>query len=204
MLTLDTLSLPLQQRLRAVMLPSETLLWAGQPDAARQAGAGFIAWIVFLPLAVYALYSMLVSAQSGSNSEIDVVDLLTNLFLLMVGLIGMGTPILMHRSASWTYYAVTSNRAITIAGRGSYTVMSFSSSALQSVTCSASEDGVGDLLFRIDEHEDSEGSTVRNHRGFFTIPDVRVVESMLAALARQPDAGPFPIQETRQAPRAGK
>ena len=74
----------------------------------------------------------------------------------------MYTPAYLYKKSRWTFYAVTSKRAITFEGQGRYTVMSFAGSALRDVKSTISRDGVGELLFRIDYSFDSEDTKIDN------------------------------------------
>jgi hypothetical protein len=166
-----------QQRLQGALRPGEQLLWAGQPMAGVLFRAAFIAWLIALPILAACGYHL----WQLSGQAIDVVDLLSILFcLLVIGVcIGfLGLPWRMRRGARYTVYAVTDARALTLEGVRAATVRTFARTRGPDFHCAEGRDGSGDLVLERDTSVDSEGSERSTEAGFFAIADVARVAAL--------------------------
>lgn len=185
-MSISNLPQHLQQKLRAELKPGESITWAGQPNPDRYMKSGFKLWIFFIPWTAFSLF-WIAGASGFEMPEFDSGWSLFPLFglpFLLIGLGGLGSPLLLRRKARSTIYAITNYRALSIEGEKTINVKSYLASDLADIERIEHQDGTGDLVMRIERYRDSDGDRQTRQHGFFAVDNVRRVESIIENLAR--------------------
>lgn len=178
----------LRQRLREQLGPAESLVWAGQPSATTLFKAGFVAWLLSIPVILLCTYALLSSLSRPTN----VFDVVTNgstmLFCMVVlpmACYGLYFPWRFRRDARYTVYAITSERAFVLDGIGSASIRSFAREEGADFKCVERKDGSGDLILEYERTEDSDGCPRITEHGFFAIAEVAKVAALATALQQR-------------------
>jgi hypothetical protein len=153
---------PPDQRIAAVLDPSERLLWTGQPLPQQRAGSrGGGPWSTALAL------------LAGSLVLSVLLSLLLQTFCFIALLVLPVLPFL-RRSQASAGYALTDRRAI-IVGGGMFgqRVQSFYPGQVVDVQVREQADGSGDVLFAT-----LESSSMQGLPGFYGIADTQRIEQM--------------------------
>lgn len=146
------------QRLAAILDPSERLLWSGQPVPQYQATARTGGpWVLALTVLVASLVLSVV------------LSLLFHSFCLVTLLVLPVLPFLRRSSAQ--RYALTNRRAII--GGGGQQVQSFSAGQVVAIERRDHDDGTGDVLFAT-----LDGSGIGAMPGFYGIADAPRIEHL--------------------------
>jgi hypothetical protein len=175
-----------QQRIQSELQSGEVVRWSGQPDP-REAAKGAYAILLFaIPWTAFALFWIAGASGFRWPDFHRGPQALFPLFGLPFVAVGVGmllSPVWARRQARRTYYVVTDRRAVIFTDGPTATVRSFGSRELQNLERIQKPDGSGSIYF---------GGYVppAGHRrlpqrlGFLGIRDVRAVEGLLAALAK--------------------
>lgn len=183
---------PEDDGLKSELRAGERVLWSGKPLPARIMLSAFAIWFFAIPWTAFALFweSMALSpwfAASGSHGTpkavewgVAVVFPIFGLPFVLIGLGMMAAPFYAYRKAQRTLYAITTERALIIAGGGRREVKSFPLGQLGGeVRKSQRSDGSGTLHFAFQSRLDSDGDRVTDRKGFECVPDVNEVERKL-------------------------
>lgn len=176
----------LQQRLQAELKPGESITWAGQPNPDRYMKSAFMIWLFFIPWTAFSLFWIAGASGFRMPQFNDGWSLfpLFGLPFLLIGVGGLSSPFWMRRKARSIIYAITNHRAISIEGKKSFTVKSYLASDITNIERTEHSDGSGDLILRTESYRDSDGDQQTRRHGFFSVDNVKHLESLLANLAR--------------------
>jgi hypothetical protein len=174
----------LQPRLMAELRPGEMLTWVGQPRPGRFMRKGFLLWFFFVPWTAFGVYWM------GGASGFRMPEFkggwdffpLFGLPFILIGIGGLVSPFWLLRKARSIIYALTNERAITIEGSRSITVISYRPADIIRIERIEHRDGSGDLILISETYKDSEGDQQIRKRGFMAIDDVRKVAQLVEAM----------------------
>jgi hypothetical protein len=173
------------QRIQAEMQPGESIRWIGQPSPKSAALGGAVIWLFAIPWTAFALFWMC-GAAGFKIPDFKSPQALFPLFGLPFVLVGVAmllSPIALWRKAKRTYYMVTDRRAVILLDGATIKVQSFGPKTLSSVERVQSPDGSGSLFFGDTAFQPQHGKHRPPRIGFIGIPNVREVESLLAAVA---------------------
>lgn len=184
MSALSSLPADLQQRLRNELQPGEWVTWVGQPVPDLYMKPGFLMWLFFIPWTLFALFWMAAASGFALPNLASGLGLfpLFGLPFLLIGIVGLCTPLKLRRRARMTVYAITNQRAITIEGTKSITVRSYTAADIAFLERVEHKDGSGNLILQKKRELNSDGDPTTSHYGFFSIRDVRRVAQLLDAL----------------------
>ena len=166
--------------------PMEKVLWTSAPSTARMARKAIPSVLFGIPWTAFAVFWM--AGASGFqwpnfNDGMGLFPLFGIPFVL-VGLGMLSAPFWAARKATATAYAITNQRAIIFskATFGGFNVQSFAPRQLGNIRRVQFADGSGDLILSQKTTTNSNGDARGIDIGFFGIPDVQKVESMVVAL----------------------
>lgn len=174
----------LRQQLEQELASGETLLWTGQPDAARIARQSWPLVLFGLLWQGFVLYWSWVASGfwlPGSDTPPEPFALFGLPFFL-AGVVVLASPRTLARKARRTGYAITDRRALIIERGRRLSVRSFAPEALADLERRERADGSGDIIFTRDRTGSGKGSRALEV-GFFGLPAARDVERRLRALA---------------------
>jgi hypothetical protein len=190
--SIDAGALPpkLQALIDAEVALGERVLWQARPVARFQWGS--LPLLLFgVPWTAFAVFWIWKVSQAVRL--MGPAGMLAPLFGVPFVLVGLGllsSPWWLYALAGRTAYVITDKRAIILApswrGRS---VRSFAPERIEVLERRERADGSGDLVFEKSYYSDSDGDRRAREIGFMNVPDVRLVERMVGALAesaRQP------------------
>ena len=178
----------------AELQPGETITWAGQPKP-RMFNLQTVPMVLFsIPWTAFAIF-WVVMAYHGTSKDLSLgPGRFFPLFGVPFILIGLGmfsAPWWMRRRMRRTIYLVTNRRAIIFQRGFSITTRSFTPEQVQSLTKRVRADGSGDIIFTgvVPVSAVNAGNAAAfTQMGFFGIPDVKAVESLLLKLTGKSSA----------------
>lgn len=184
---MQSVSFKLQQLIHSELRPSEVLAWSSSPRPGRMALRALPIVFFGIPWTAFALFWM-AGASGFKIPDFSHGFGFFPLFGVPFVLIGFGmlsAPFWAARKAAGSAYAVTTERAIIFeAGLfGSVNIRSFLPHQLSEVRRVQRADGSGDLILARDINRTSKGQSTTDI-GFFGIPDVKGVETVLMDLAK--------------------
>jgi hypothetical protein len=187
---MQTVSYKLQNLIQAELRPSERLVWSAAPRPARLARRAVPLVLFGIPWTAFAVFWV----SAASHFKMPDFTHGTGFFPLFgvpFVLIGLGlltSPYWAARKAARSAYAVTSERAIILECGvfGGVSIRSFLPHQLSEIRRIQLGDGSGDLILDRKIGTDAEGGRTKTDIGFFGIPDVKNVESLVLALAKPP------------------
>jgi len=166
----------------------EVLVWSAAPAAKRLARKGWFLVVFGIPWTAFAIFW--VAGASGFRvpnfSEPSGFFPLFGVPFILIGIGLLTSPWWLRREARHTGYFITNRRAVLIRRNvfGEYTVRSFYPKSLQTLERVQLADGSGDLILERYTTRDSDGDKSVNEVGFYGVPDVKEVESLLTELAQ--------------------
>jgi hypothetical protein len=181
----------LQQRLRDQLGPAESLVWAGQPNAATFFKDGFAAWLLCVPLILICAYKVL-SSLGRPMDGYDISAVLLCIIVVPIACYGLLVPWRWDRAARYTVYAITSERAFVMDGIGSASARTIAREEGAAFKCVERKDGSGDLILELERSVDSEGSERTTEHGFFAIAEVVRIGALVTALRQRQKLGMAP------------
>lgn len=172
---------------RDEMAPDERLFWAGRPDAKRLAFQTLPIVLFGIPWTCFTVFWVAVAAQGvwGSDTRAPGAFVLFPLFGIPFVLVGLGmlsAPFWAYRKGQQTVYAVSDRRVLIIGGGKTRSVQSYTNEDIGTIERKERGDGSGDLIFSRTVSPTRNGSSTTTPIGFFGIPDVRGVETILVDL----------------------
>lgn len=187
---LDTpLSNEMDAALQDTLRQGEAVAWAGPRLASstmRQSVPAFIFGVIFTAIAVFIIYSIYANA-TNAGKPVPTLPMLFVLPFVLVGLLFMASPMMIAKSASRTFYAVTNQRALVVylKKNGQTVVYEYTPERLGNITVREKDAGSGDIIFQI-IHTRMQGSgewpEQRIFKGFLGIANVREVEAHVKSL----------------------
>jgi hypothetical protein len=145
---------------------------------------GFLLWLFFIPWTAFSVFW--IAGASGFHlpdfSSPAVFFPLFGLPFLLIGLGGLASPWWLRLTARHTVYVISNQRAFSLSGWRTVTMISWRPEQLTQVSRRERADGSGDLVFDIEMRPGNRGSSVQHKRGFMALRDVRGAESFLNVL----------------------
>lgn len=153
---------------------SETVLWAGQPDARRITTSALPILLFGIPWTLFSLVWMGLAAQASG------LFATFGLPFVVIGGVMLAAPWLAGKRARQTVYVLTNCRILFITtGSKGTEVKTYVPRDPSDIERNERANGSGDLVFFRRETRDSDGDRSVEEIGFIGIPDVRVVERLL-------------------------
>lgn len=183
-------SLPPEQRalIESELQPGETITWAGQPKPRAFTLQTIPIFVFAIPWTAFAVFWIVMASGATTKHPVKGPGIFFPLFGLPFVLVGLGmlsAPLWMRRLARRTVYLITNRRAIVFQRGFSVTTRSYTPDQMQSLSKRVRADGSGDIMFisafPVGAVNVSNPMLVQN--GFFSIPNVKEVESLLLKLA---------------------
>jgi hypothetical protein len=177
----------LRQVIQEELEPNERYVWLAQPRPGAFAKKAIPVVIFGIPWTAFALF------WTCGASGFQVPDFnqpggwfaLFGLPFVLIGLGMLSAPWWLLRAARRTAYAITDRRAILFEGGFGVKIRSFRAGQLGGVYRRQRADGWGDVILAESTSTDSEGYKRTNQVGFYGIPDVKAVESLLRQIVAQ-------------------
>ena len=174
----------IQAQVDAELASGERVLWQGQPIG-RFAPGGIALALFGIPWTAFALFW--IWGASHAVGAFGALGMLFPLFGLPFVLVGFGlisAPWWMRLLARRTAYVITNQRVLILSpGWRGRSVRSFAPERLTVIERRERSDGSGDLIFEKSSWRDSDGDRRTREVGFMSVPDVKLVERMVRALA---------------------
>lgn len=200
------------RRLQRFLDPGETIVWAGQPNAARALRSALPILFFAVPWTAFSLFwtamaggaAWFTAKAAGPPGLLGVAFPLFGLPFILIGLGMLATPYWAWRSAQKTVYVVTNRRALVgTPSDDGYAVKDYAGADLADLAdlnLTVRNDGSGTIDFAAvqarqtvrdsDGDKQTLGKGLRPHT-FADIPDVERVYDLLRALARSAPAAPL-------------
>ncbi len=178
----------LQQLIDAELHPFERIAWSSAPRPARLARRTLPIVLFGIPWTAFAIF-WIAGASGFKMPELSHGTGLFPLFGVPFVLIGLGmlsSPYWAARKAASSAYVVTNERVIILESGvfGGVTIRSFLPHHLSEIRRVQLPDGSGDLILDTEVTTNGKGSRSTTDIGFFGIPDVKSVETMVQSVAR--------------------
>ena len=179
----------IEQLFHIELKAGEVMRWSAAPSPARLSRRSLPLVLFGIPWTAFALFW--VAGASGFK----VPDFshgagffpLFGLPFIVIGIGMLSSPYWIRRQAKQTGYFITNQRALILERKlfGRFNIRSFLPSQLDSLERNQLSDGSGDIIFDREVRSSGNNGTRTTEIGFFGIPDVRNVESLLTSLIQQ-------------------
>lgn len=186
---MNKLKSQLQKIVNNELQPHERVLWAGQPIGKRMMMSAFKLWLFFIPWTGVTLFLF---KDMWENSNGDYVPLLFIVPFFLIGIWMLLAPIRKLFSAGKIVYVVTNKRVMTIEAKRQVKINSFEAEKISILEKKVFSDGSGDLILsketylHTERRENRDRVTKRTkRRGFFAVPDVKLVEDSIRTMLRE-------------------
>ncbi len=185
---MNTLSFKLQTLIQSELRPTERMQWSASPSPGRLARKCLPIVLFAIPWTAFSVF-WIAGASGFKMPDFSSGSGLFPLFGLPFLLIGIGmfaSPFLAAKKARRSAYVVTNERAIIFESGfwGSISIRSFLPHQLQEIRRVQRSDGSGDLILERQLGTNNDGGRTTTEIGFFGIPDVKSVESMVMNLGK--------------------
>ncbi len=175
-------------------LNGETLLWAGQPNASKVFVLACpillfaICWIAFglvwVAFAVSMLFAEGEQAPDGAGKAMGLVFPIFGMPFVIAGLVMFSSPFWAWWQARRTVHVLTNQRISTLVAGKTLTITSLDATQIASVHRVEKADGSGTLHLNMGQYRDIGGDTVEKKISWPGVPDVRELERLIVAKAR--------------------
>jgi len=176
---------------RSALAEDEQLVWCDAPDprasliqhariAIFGSGVGFLALWWLSRLTDHGIPDL-------TKFHYTTVFILVSFFLLLIGLAMMSVPLVVHRNARRTVYALTDRRCMIVRLGKVRRIRSYTREDIGKIEWMIGPRGKDNVIFGTPEATVKKGGTPFRRAGFYTIPDAKTVEQRLREVFRMPE-----------------